>query len=176
MRRAKRRPHKRKRAAAMLEFMMVFPMALVIVMFSFDVARVYMTLNGAQYAAAAAVRSGAYYGAAGEGGVCSSSMSYSTVRNEARVLDTFCQKVKQMPGSSMVGGAVKSIEVSPSESLNGVAGACSDANKVVKIDVTLGVPSLVPGLGLIMGVGSSGSNQWNLKVHQEARCEVLVQG
>lgn len=169
------RRNKRRRAAAMLEFMLVFPMALVVVMFAFDVARVYMTMNATQYAASTAVRAGAVYGAAGTGGECSKNTSYDTVQPSEKVLGTFCQKVNQLPGSSMVQGAIQKIDIAPSGSYAKVPGECTSTNDTVSIDVDLKVPSLIPGLSLILGVSPSGaSGSWNVHVHQEARCEVLV--
>lgn len=165
---------RRPRAAVMLEFIFVFPMALVIVMFAFDVARVYMTMNATQYAAASAVRAGAVYGAAGIQGDCEDAQTTQTARSDAKVLDTFCQKLSTLPGGALVRSSIKSVSISPSGTYTRFPGECSSTAERVAVDVKLTVPSIVPGLAAVMGVASTGSSGWTITVHEEARCEIEV--
>ena len=166
---------RRARAAVMLEFIMVFPMALVIVMFSIDIAKVYMASNATQYAAAVASRTGATYGAAGaSAGSCVTAQS--PARTSHLVLDTFCEKLSSLPGGTSAKTYLTSLEIGPTNNTP-VAGACSTANAsdgYVKVSVTSVIPSIVPGLNAILGLAQgSASAGWRIRVTQEVRCEIV---
>jgi Flp pilus assembly protein TadG len=157
----------------MLEFVMVFPMALVVVMFAFDVAKVYMAMNATQYAASTSVHKAASWGAAGiDGATCADAVT--PVRGDAKVLDTFCEKLRSLPGGAMVDAGITSIDVTPNayDSSTNVHGGCSDTSQTVRINVKLSLPSVIPGLGTLLGTVTGGDGQWHVEVTEEARCEI----
>lgn len=166
---------RRARAAVMLEFIMVFPMALVIVMFSIDIAKVYMASNATQYSAAMAARTGAVYGAAGST-ASSCSAAQAPARSSHLVLDTFCERLSSLPGGNSAKQYLTSLEISPTNNTP-VAGACSTAtanDQYVKVSVTSVIPSIVPGLNAILGLAQGSANAgWRIRVTQEVRCEIV---
>ena len=175
MRSSKRSAQRRKRsrAAVMLEFVMVFPMALVVVMFAFDVAKVYMAMNATQYAASTSVHKAASWGAAGvDGATCDDAVS--PVRGDAKVLDTFCEKLLSLPGGGMVNDGITSIDVTPSsyDSTTNVHGGCSDTSQTVRINVKVSIASIIPGLGTLLGTATGGDGKWHIEITEEARCEI----
>lgn len=167
------RRRNRSRAAVMLEFVLVFPMALVVVMFAFDVAKVYMAMNATQYAASTSVHKAASWGAAGvDGATCQDAVT--PVRRDGKVLDTFCEKLLALPGGGIVEDGITSIEVTPNayDSSTNVHGGCSDTSQTVRINVKVSLPSVIPGLGTLLGTVTGGDGKWHIEVTEEARCEI----
>lgn len=164
---------KARRASAMIEFVIVFPIAMAFLMLSVDMGRVYMTANSLQLATSRAVRAGAVYGAAGkvpqnESDPCS---SYSgSVREDYIVLDTFCSTLYGLPGGPTILDGTSRLKITGGQ---GDLQVCSKSSVKIKISATIAVPSMVPGASALLGSGSALPGSWPVSLQSAALCEVI---
>lgn len=162
-----------RRASAMIEFVIVFPIAMAFLMLSVDMGRVYMTANSLQLATSKAVRAGAVYGAAGkvapnETDPCATYTG--TVREDYIVLDTFCSTLYGLPGGpTIIDGTTRLKIVGGTGDLQ----VCSKSLTDVKIEASIAVPSMVPGASALLGSGSSLPGSWPVSLQSAAVCEVV---
>lgn len=179
MRPRSRRRHFR-RAATMLEFVLVFPFALVLVMFSLDIGRVYMTLNAAEYAASRGARAGALYGAAGKvapatgAASCATSLAQPTVRSTHMTLDTFCRRLSNMPGGEYMLAHLTKVTVSGGDS-GSADNLCSTTEPFVSMQINASVPSYTPGIALLLDVAGWDTG-WPIQASASALCDIIPVG
>ena len=167
-----------RRASAMIEFVIVFPIAMAFLMLSIDVGRVYMTANSLQLATSRAVRAGAIYGAAGKTPQSETQpcVSYpGSVREDYVVLDTFCSSLYSLPGGGSIISGTNRLKISGGP---GETQICSKSNPNIKIEATVSVASMVPGAGALLSGGSSDSTlpgSWSVYLQSAAVCEVVTE-
>lgn len=166
---------KKRRAAAMIEFVIVFPIAMAFLMLSFDIGRVYMTANSLQLATSRAARAGAVYGAAGREPSNQSRPCVShngAIRDDYVVLDTFCSTLYGLPGGvSIVNGTTK-LRISGGV---GDSQVCSKNSNIIKVEATVSVVSMVPGANELLPGGRALPGSWPVSLQSAATCEVVAE-
>lgn len=148
------RPRQRRsRATALLEFVLLLPMFMFLMLFIFDVSRVLMVSGVAQDAAYRAARAGAVYGGADPDG-------------SRPALAAFNQATRELPG----GGSLQNARV---EIVRG-SECISTAGEYVEIRVHYDIDMVTPGLGrLLNGInGLPADGAYHLSSTAIARCEV----
>ena len=163
---------RRRRGAAMLEFMFVFPFSMVLVMFAVDIGRVYMTLNAVEYAASRAARAGALYGAGGfdaplRSDMCADAVAQSGVRPEFISLDTFCQKLNSIPGGPTMVERLTSVSIVGGD--GDANNVCTATSQYVTVDVKMSIPSFTPGISALLALAGSDGG-WEVQASQTAVC------
>lgn len=166
----------------MLEFVLVFPFAMAIIMFTIDVARVYMAVNATQYAAEVAAKAGALYGAAGRQpsatqaatSQCAGRTGTGPVDNTAIVLDTFCKKLASVPGGQFAMSSIKQLTITGGTNSVAAPRRCLRTEPYVSVRTRISIPTLTPGISALIG-GSGGNVTWNVTTKNTALCEVIPQ-
>lgn len=160
--------------------MLVFPFAMVLLMFVFDVGRVYLTLSAAGHAANVAVSDAAGYGAAGAeaptssgAAVCSQSLSQPQARDTHRALDVFCRTLDGLPGGRSSIDAIASVAIDGGQ--GDPENLCSDENPYVSMTVELLVPTITPGIGALLGTDQN-RDAWAVSRTASAACDVIPSG
>jgi hypothetical protein len=167
-----------RRASAMIEFVIVFPIAMAFLMLSVDIGRVYMTANSLQLATSRAVKAGAIYGAAGKTPQIESQpcASYEgSVRREYVVLDTFCANLYGLPGGASIISSTNRLKITGGP---GETQICSKSNPNIKIEARVSIASAVPGAGALLSRGSDKSTlpgSWSVSLQSAAVCEVVTE-
>lgn len=159
----------------MIEFVIVFPIAMAFLMLSFDIGRVYMTANSLQLATSRAARAGAVYGAAGKEAANQSRPcnNYSgVVRDDYVVLDTFCSTLYGLPGGVSIINGTTRLKISGG---SGETQVCVKTGSVIKVEATVSVVSMVPGANELLPGGQALPGSWPVSLQSAATCEVVAE-
>jgi len=161
----RRRPgSRRRRGGQLLEFTLLLPMALFLLVFSIDMGRTVLATTGLQDAAAVGARAGARIGFSGSvpgEGVCVGS---SSTGNPS--YDAFCES------ASILGGArVTGVEIlSPNGYGQRFCTESPESNTYVTIRARATIDYITPGLATLIGF-TTGTGD-DIVVTGTARCEV----
>lgn len=146
------RNRSRRRGAEMLEFAILFPFFLFMILFTIDMGHVVLVTGQVQDAGASAARYGAQLGGAG-----------------TRSQTVFTDTIDRTPGLQ----ASKSSMTVESGSICARTGP----NTFVALRATYDVPLIAPGLGALLNltVGNDGpSGTWRTTANAVSRCEIVV--
>jgi hypothetical protein len=136
----------------MLEFVIILPIFLLLIVFIVDVSRLLMVNNAVSTATYRAAREAAIRGGADV--LCV---------QERCFVGTFNQTLNEVPGGSVANITQGSLKASSGN-------RCSVSDRVVTVEVSYSLNLLTPGLATVLGVGSGG---WEgVSVSAVARCEV----
>ncbi|MFM7088867.1 MAG: TadE/TadG family type IV pilus assembly protein [Candidatus Paceibacterota bacterium] len=156
-------PRKRK-AGQLLEFTLLLPMAMLIIVFSIDMGRLILASTSLHASVSTAARAGARVGFAGDIPVPANCQGYSG--SEAPAYSAFCES------ADIDGGAVvESVEI-----LTPVGGglrfcvAGSDGTQYVTVKAKARIDFITPGLATMLGVNTGESSTFSAT--GSARCEV----
>jgi Flp pilus assembly protein TadG len=146
-----------RRATSMLEFVIILPLFLLLIVFIVDVARVLMVNNAVTTATYRAARDAAIRG--GTDVYCGAERCYQR---------TFDQALSEVPG-----GSAATVDPAGPRVVSGArctSGSVTLADSVVTLETTYSLSLLTPGLATLLGTGSGG---WEgISVSAVARCEV----
>lgn len=148
-----RRGQRRTMAATLLEFVLLLPMVLFLMLFIFDMSRVLMVSGTAQDATYRAARAGAAYGGADPDGTQPSREAFNLTLDE-------------LPGGS---GVVEPLFVIEAGTV------CDLGDQYVEVRVDYGVDLMSPGLGRFLNImNGEGWSDGGFRMSSSAvaRCEV----
>lgn len=160
-----RKRRHRSRGGVMVEFALIFPLALVIMLFAVDMGRVVLLSTGLHDATAVAARAGARQGFIG-----------SDTKGPARA--AFNEATNVVPGLK---GNISSFKVvSPTRVIAGTANRtgiwCTQANLYVKVSARANIGFITPGLGSLLNTFGGGKSDIpgaiTIGATGVARCEV----
>ena len=159
------RRHRRRRAGQLLEFTLLLPMALFILVFSIDMGRTVLATTGLQDAAAVGARAGARIGYAGS--VPGSGLCETAGRSTGNPsYDAFCEAASILGGAEITGVEI----ISP----NGYGSRyCTEASlddTYVTIQARAQLDYITPGLATLVGLATGEGS--DITVTGTARCEV----
>lgn len=146
----RRRTMRKRRAAVLLEFVFTLPLTLAMTMFIVDAGRVFIATGSVNDAAWRAARTAAVKG----------------TYDQASVEATFYDSLSSKPAGVVLDSTTAKIEA--------VQGTCSSTDptkRVVRVKATAQVPTLTPGLNLLLG-SSEQFGGWSIAVVGVARCEM----
>ena len=156
--------NRRKRGSVLLEFMLIFPIALAIMLFSVDMGRIVLMSTSLHDSVSVSARAGARQGFVG-----------TDTRGPAR--DAFNEAVKVVPGLNTSITSFKVLGPTRTLSGNGRTGKwCTQNDLYVKIQATANIKLITPGVGALLNISSGGTNtipgSVAIKSTGVARCEV----
>jgi Flp pilus assembly protein TadG len=144
----------RRRGAAMLEFAIVLPVMLFLLLFTLDVGRTLLVQSVVQDSAFAAARAAAQIGeTSGAESVFSSSLALMPAAIDTEVL-------RISSGTGRAGASAQSAGQTE----------CSIERPYVYVYAQVRVPLFTPGLGAL--IGAARQEGWTLSASAVARCEV----
>ena len=147
---------RRRRGVVMIEFAMILPLFLFLMLFTVDMGRMVLLQAGLQDATQQSARAGAQVGGA-------------SISNRSRI--TFDSAIDAAPG--LESGRVSRFTINS-------GGTCSAGQTNVTIDARYSASLITPGLTALLGVfaGQDGQDagDWSLSATSVARCEVLRPG
>lgn len=159
-----RRSGSRSRGGQLLEFTLLLPMALFLLVFSIDMGRTVLATTGLQDAAAVGARAGARIGFSGGvpgEGVCVGSFSTGNPS-----YDAFCESASILGGARITGVEI----ISPNGYGSRFCTESPESNTYVTIRVRARIDYITPGLATLIGM-STGTGD-DIVVTGTARCEV----
>jgi Flp pilus assembly protein TadG len=141
------------RAAVLLEFVLTLPLTLVMTMFIIDAGRVFVVAGAANDAAWRAAKTASVKG----------------VYDQAAVEAAFYSNMSSAPAGVRVTSANTTIEDVTAKT-TGAPTACTSTNSVIKVGVTIKIPTLTPGLLTLLGSTSSWDG-WTVSVLGVGACK-----
>lgn len=155
---------RRKKAGQLLEFTLLLPMAMLIIVFSIDMGRLILASTSLHASVSSAARAGARVGYAGDLPVPANCAEYRG--SDSPSYSAFCES------SDIDGGAViESVEI-----LTPVGGGMrfcisgSDSTQYVTVKAKAKIDFITPGLATLLGVNTGESSTFTAT--GSARCEV----
>lgn len=158
LRRSTLRPKSRARhAGQLLEFMLVLPLALFLLVFAIDMGRLVLASTALTDAATVGARAGARIGYAGGGyGDCTGPAR----GGESPSYDATCQSLRVLAGAKVTWVAV----------MEPAGGWCTNGAPWVRVEVRAEMSYIAPGLGQLIGAFTGDGQE--LISTGIARCEV----
>lgn len=163
----RRSSSRRRRAATLLEFVFTLPLSLGFCMFIIDAGRVYIAASAVQDAAWRSARAAAVAGGAdtlADGGQLRNDQVMTVTE------DAFYQALAEnQSGDTISQAEINVVQGSCSSGAVGGSGSGISAD-VIQIKATANVPTITPGLNLLLG-GSDATGDWSISAVAVARCE-----
>lgn len=156
----------RRRGAAFLEFVLVLPFLLGVLLLTLDVGRLVLAQASLQDATSAAARAGARVGYAGGAPSQNCSAGASSVDIAYR---TFCTAAQGMPT-----GPILSFTINEPLDLTPLGATCTSSigSQYVRVTATSDFRPLTPGLALFSGSAEGGLRRMDIASTSVARCEI----
>ena len=143
---------RRGRASVLLEFMMIMPLFLFLVLFSVDMGRLMVVYGAVGDATYVAARAGAQYGTV-------------TVNGENVAQVAFDNALRNVPGLNFT-----------ESDLQVLRSQCTNASSYIVVQAQQTVPLITPGLGQLLGsfgAGDTVDGEWVLQTRAAVLCEVV---
>lgn len=163
-----------RRAATMMEFVLILPVLLFVTLFTVDMGNVILTNGAMQDAAYSAARSGAQVGG---GGLVPSTGRYPCALNvsctQGVAYDSFKESVQNVPGFSKKVFDGAKMQLQSGSRCTAAGGSVPNNHVTVKVTYTQNM--VTPGLTWLMSwTGSNvADGKWNMSVTAVSRCEVV---
>ena len=150
--------NRRRRAAVLLEFVFTLPFTLIFLMMIIDIGRMYLAAGALNESTWRAARAAAVAGGAD---IAASGASQSTPGGTVPTVldDAFHRSLAENQAGENIDAATI-VALQPS---------CSSASDIIRVTAKASIPTLTPGLGVLLGVGENGD--WGVSVAAVAQCE-----
>lgn len=158
---------RRPRAASFLEFVLLLPFLVAIMMLTLDVGRVVLAISTLQDASSAAARASARVGYAGDVPAAADCRSLSPAPQDI-AYDTFCRSVLGMPVGDITGFRI--LEPRAKTALGHTCDSSDSESRFVRVVSEASFLPLTPGLSILVEGGFQG--RLTLAATSVARCEV----